>query len=261
MSVPASPPSPPVPWRLHPRALWRLVAMAAVALWGLLTLLCNPSNRRTRAARAAWLSRTCARALRVLGVRVVAPPLPVSGVMLTPNHVSYLDIIVLSAVSPTVFVSKAEVAGWPIFGWFASRAGTLFLRRQSRRDLVRVGEAMRPILEEDLNLAVFLEGTSTDGRAVRPFRPSLLEPVVRQGHPVLPVALAYRVPEGHDVTLEVAWWGTMPLAPHLLNLLGLAEIEVRLDWGELHAPGDDRKALAEALQAEVTERLGGISGT
>jgi 1-acyl-sn-glycerol-3-phosphate acyltransferase len=229
--------------------------MMGVAGWGVVTLLLQPANRRSVAGRAAWLSRTCAMALRVLRVRVEAPPPPARGVLLAPNHVSYLDILVLASLAPTTFVAKAEVARWPIFGWFAARAGTLFLRRQSKRDLLRVGENMPPVLAAGVNLAVFLEGTSTDGRAVHPFRSSLLEPVVRQGHRVLPVALAYRVPEGHDASLEVAWWGTMPLTPHLLNLLGLAEVEVRVDWGEAREPGGDRKALAFALQAEVEERL------
>lgn len=173
------------------------------------------------------------------------------GAVLAPNHLGYLDIIVLSALAPTVFVSKAEVGRWPLFGWFAQRAGTRFLRRELKADLVRVGAELEPVIAAGINLVVFLEGTSSDGLQVLPFKPSLLEPVVRHGWPVAPVRLDYIVSPGHDPALEVAWWGTMPLPQHLLGFAGIEQVHAVVKCGEVRIGAGERKTLAANLRAEI----------
>src|SRR5690606_14220742 len=115
--------SPPVPWCWSLRAIRGVLGVAWVAGAAALGFLLFASNRRSLMARAEWLQRTCRRCLRVLHVEVVVEGGLPRGALLAPNHISYLDIIVLSATTPTVFVSKSEVKGWPMFGWFAQRAG------------------------------------------------------------------------------------------------------------------------------------------
>lgn len=244
-----------MPWRLTPRGVVRLAGVAGVALFGLAGYLLRPEDRRTLAGRAAWLQRCCARSLRVLGVKVEADGLPSGGAMLAPNHVSYLDILVLASLRPAVFVAKAEVAGWPVFGWFAARAGTRFLRRERKADVVRVGSALQPVIDAGVGLVVFLEGTSTDGRGVRVFRSSLLEPAVAQRWTVVPVAIRYEVPAPYDAAVDVAWWGTMPLAPHLTKLAGVPTVRATVRVGTGWVAQPDRKAVAERLQREVAELL------
>jgi 1-acyl-sn-glycerol-3-phosphate acyltransferase len=212
------------------------------------------AERASVKGRARWLQRCCQHCLRLLHVRTETTGDVAHGVLITPNHVSYLDIIVLGALAPTVFVAKAEVQGWPVFGWFARKAGTLFLRREVRSELARIGAELDPVLASGANLIVFLEGTSTDGTMVRAFKAGMLEPAVRAEWTVCPAGLSYRVPEGHDVRLEVAWWGTMPLASHLAGLLALEWIDVRVGWGRSRVAVGDRKAMAVELHAEV-ERL------
>ena len=158
-------------------------------------------------------------------------------------------------LSPTVFVSKAEVGGWPIFGWFAKRAGTRFLRRDLKADLVRVGEELKPVIKAGVNLAIFLEGTSTDGNGVRPFKPSLLEPAVKGGWKVAPVMIRYEVPEGYDAGITVGWWGTMPLTAHVVTLMGLPWVRAVIEFGDERDAGESRKILAAELEADVTARL------
>jgi len=233
--------------------------MTFVALGGLCAYLLQSQNRSSVAGRARWLSRTCHHALRVLRVRPVVSGVVPHGVMLTPNHVGYLDILVLASISPTTFVAKAEVARWPIFGWFAAVAGTLFIRREKKSDLVRVGQQVAPVLAAGVNLVVFLEGTSTDGKGVQRFRPGLLEPIVQLGAQVAPVAISYRVPPPRDPSVEVAWWGDMPLGSHLVNLVGIAWVEARVEFGKPRPSSIDRKTLAAELQAEVAAQLRGLS--
>ncbi len=150
-----------------------------------------------------------------------------------------------------VFVAKREVRGWPLFGWFAARAGTRFIDRGKAGDVVRVGTELSPLVAEGLSVLVFLEGTSSDGRQVLPFKPSLLEPAVRGGWPVAVAALDYAVPAGRSVETEVAWWGDMTLPPHLANLLTLPWIEAGVTWGQTRSAGSDRKTLARVLRDDV----------
>ena len=248
--------SPPIPWRWSGKALWRLLKMLAGAgLSALDYLRLSGSERRSQGGRARWLQRTCARAMRALQIEVSMRGDFPQGVMLAPNHVSYLDILVIASMTPTVFVAKSEVKGWPLFGWFARQSGTLFLRREVRGDVAKVGAQLAPVIEQGLNLVVFLEGTSTDGTGVRRFRSSMLAPAVREGWPVCPVALRYAVPAGHDASIEVAWWGTMPLLPHVLGLAGVPWVRAEVEVGAPQVGRGDRKVLAEELQAAVEVML------
>jgi 1-acyl-sn-glycerol-3-phosphate acyltransferase len=201
--------------------------------------------------RAGWLQRVCRRALRVLGVRACDVGCAPRGAVIVANHLGYLDILVLGALGPCVFVAKRDVRDWPVFGWFARRAGTRFVDRERRGDVARVAAEFAPVIAAGANLVLFLEGTSTDGRAVRPFKPSLLEPAVQSGWPVVPAAVAYAVPAPYSVENEVCWWGDMTLGPHLFNLAGLPRIAAYVGWGEPGAAASDRKVLAREMHARV----------
>ena len=217
---------------------------AAAAFWFL------RSHRRGAGTRARWLQQTSRRALRALKVTTTTDGQPPRGAILAANHLGYLDILVLAASTPVVFVAKREVRCWPVFGWFAQMAGTRFIDRENRGDVVRVAAELAPALAAGAGVVLFLEGTSTDGREVRPFRSSLLEPAAANGWPVVPAALSYSVPVGHSVADEVCWWGDMTLAPHLLNLAALSQIDALVAWGRpLSMP--DRKQLAAASHAAV----------
>lgn len=242
-------------WRTLPLPGWRLGLLLLVAIQGLIEYALFARNRRTLQGKARWLGTICGRALRRLNVRVIPEGSVPSDVMLTPNHLGYFDILVLSSLQPVVFVAKSEVRSWFVFGLFASFAGTLFIRRQNKSDLFRVGEQLKTVWRDGVNPVVFLEGTSTDGTDVRPFRAGLLEPLVQIGAGAIPVTLKYRVPEGYDTRLDVGWWGTMPLLPHVLYLIGMPWIEVTVKMGEIVSGSTDRKVMAAALETAVRAEL------
>ncbi len=239
------------------RAAGRILAFAWVALSSALMLI---RCRRDLAARARWLQWTCGRVLRVLGVKISAVGEPSVGALVVANHVSYLDVLVLASLRPVVFVAKREVRGWPIFGWFARRAGTRFIDRERRGDVARVVAEFAPAVAGGVGIVIFLEGTSSDGRAVRPFRSSLLAPAVEQRWTVVPAAISYALPAGHDVATEVCWWGDMTLAPHLLHLFTLSRIDAFVAWGAAENAATDRKALALKLHARVTRLHVALAG-
>lgn len=238
----------------------RMIALAAALAFHAAAFVAVAEHRRGVAARARWLSRTCRAVLRAIGVRASAVGRqPAAGVVVC-NHLGYLDILVLASQTPVVFVAKREVRDWPIFGWFARMAGTQFVDRARRGDVVRVAAQLSPVLAAGVSVVLFLEGTSSDGREVHPFKPSLLDPVVRGGMPVMPAAISYVAPPGHSAATEICWWGDMTLTRHLLNLLSLHPVQAYLGWGEPIAGENDRKKLAALAHGRVIALHRALSG-
>ncbi len=214
-------------------------------------------DRRSLRARADWLHRLNSRVARIVGVRVEMSGERPAGGLVAANHLSYLDIILLSAVARPVFVSKAEVKAWPVFGRCACYGGTLFIDRQRRGAVGPMAGEMRAVLEANLPLVLFPEGTSTGGDTVLPFKASLFAPVADVDCPVTACALDYRLPGG-DVSEEVCYWGDHDFAPHLLNLLSKNGISLRIAFGRSHPRQGDRKEIARSLHAEVVALRQGL---
>jgi lyso-ornithine lipid O-acyltransferase len=235
------------------RGAGRLVALLAVIGWSAVFYAVDRGNRRDAAGKARWLQGACRRALRVLAVETESHGEPAHGAVIVANHMSYLDILVIAALTPVVFVAKKEVRSWPVFGWFATKAGTRFIDRGRRGDVARIGEELGPVMAAGLTIVLFLEGTTTDGRDVLPFKASLLEPAVRNGWAVVPAGLSYAVPAGRSVENEVCWWGDMTLAPHLWNFTTLPLVRARVVWGDSVGvvAEEDRKVLAGRLRERV----------
>lgn len=181
-----------------------------------------------------------------------------SGGLIVANHVSYVDIIALSMAATCAFVSKKEVAKWPLFGLYARLGGTVFVDCERRGAVAEVAPEMRERLDAGVPLTLFPEGTSTDGSDVLPFRSSLFEPVVELACPVTACALRYSF-EGGSVADEVAYWRDMTLAPHLLNLLGKSGVTLDIHFGPSSRRTGDRKTLARDLHAEVRTLLRGTA--
>lgn len=214
------------------------------------------------AAHAWWLRWHARHFLWALGVKATyRGRAPQCGVMVS-NHVTYLDILVHAAYEPMIFISKAEVAGWPIFGILTQWAGTLFIRRDLRSDVRRVASEMGPVVKSGTVLTFFPEGTSTDGNGVLPFMPSLLAPLVENAWTVTPAFIRYGLEPGDGrVEDDVAYYREETVfGAHLLNLLGKRRIFATVTYGEPRPPGDDRKALARELHDAVCD-LGGVLTT
>jgi 1-acyl-sn-glycerol-3-phosphate acyltransferase len=198
--------------------------------------------------------------IRQLGVRSAASP-----ALILSNHVSWLDICVISALAPVVFVAKSEVARWPVLGWLARLQRTIFVNRQAR---YQTGAATREIAGRMLGgdaVVLFAEGTSSDGVRVLPFRSSLVGAVHHAlgnsthhtSITVQPMSLAYvgfgGVPMGRALRERVAWYGDVDLIPHLFHVLSSGAIDVIVSWGEATAYDmrADRKAIARDAEKSV----------
>jgi 1-acyl-sn-glycerol-3-phosphate acyltransferase len=232
--------------------LARLLMHLANGLWQASAMFPFYSPARRDRAISAW----SATLLDVLGVRrdSATPPHLDHGALLVANHISWLDIFVILATRRVHFVSKHEVRGWPVLGWLAERAGTLFIRRAKKHDTARVGAEMHGLLQQGAWVAVFPEGTSTDGRRLLRFLPSLFQPAVSEALPVVPAAIRYQRPGG-DYTDVPAYIDDMPFHVSLWRILGEREIVAKLHFcAPLRLP--DRRLLAQAAHREVATCLG-----
>ena len=200
--------------------------------------------------RTRWNQRCCQRLLRALSLSVDAQVAPVQPGLLVGNHLSYLDILVLGALHPLVFVSKSEVRSWPVFGWLATKAGTVFLQRERRSDLVRVQQEIQVAVAAGLTVVFFPEGTTTDGRTIRPFHAGLFVGAADNRWPVTPVWLGYALAEG-SVADEVCYWRDMSFPTHFLNLLTKRGIVARVRQGPALPGIPDRRQLSLAAHAAV----------
>ena len=229
------------------RAAWRALWLAAEIVRALATYRCGQLLNQ----RARWLHMVCRRSLRILSVNATASgEVPWSG-LLVANHLSYLDILLLSSMTPCVFVAKKEVSRWPVFGWLARMAGTIFVDRKRRRDAVRAIEAIRTALRDGALVVLFPEGTSSDGETVLPFKSSLLEAVSGERVPIYVAAIRYELPDGNAAE-EVCYWGGHTLVAHLWNLMKKRAVDASITVSEVANTWRDRKKLATQLHAKIS---------
>jgi len=231
------------------RKIRRGSTLTAVAISGLWRHRRLP-REASRVECAQWLHETCARAMRVIELELeISGALPQHG-LIASNHLSYLDIPLLSAALPCVFVSKAEVASWPVLGRYAQWAGSVFVHRHDRADAARANVSVGDALHNGVPVVLFPEGTTTDGHHVLRFHSTMLQPAIDDGTPVTPCAIAYELEDGNPAR-EVCWWGDMTLLPHMWNLLGKKTIRARIAFGEPVTASGDRKQLSALLHEQV----------
>ena len=179
------------------------------------------------------------------------------------NHTSYLDIEILGASIPGSFVSKADVDGWPLFGWLARLQRTVFIDRK-RRSIRDQRDALGARLRAGDRLILFPEGTSSDGQRLLPFKSALFGAVTEAAGrdiTVQPVSVAYLrldgMPLGRSYRPLFAWYGDMELVPHLWAMLGLGRLGIRVTFHPAvsAAAFPSRKALAEHCAAVIAAGL------
>lgn len=234
----------------------RLVAHLAGAAYLLGVRWPRASASSREALAAGWSLRL----LELLAIRVEvqghAPGDSREPALVVANHVSWLDIFAIGAVRHTRFIAKHEIRSWPLAGWIAARAGTLFVRRGSRRDAARTTEAMREALSSGDWVGFFPEGTTTEGDQLLRFHSALFEPAIGHGTTVRPIAVRYEHPDG-TLLREAAFVGEMSFAESLGRVIGVRETVVRITFARpIAAAGIDRRQLAGEAEQRVANALG-----
>lgn len=266
-STPEVGPAPPRIGLLEwPRVVCRVVAVGAwTAAIVTLALLCGlPTRMLPRSGPARWarVRRWGMRAwgrgmMRACSVRVATEgPPPPQGSLVVSNHLGYLDIPMLGSLVPMVFVAKAGLRRWPFWGFAASVGGTIFVRRSTKRDVLRVRREMVEALARGDSVIVFPEATSTAGDTILPLKAALLADAAAQETPVYWLTVSYRTgpgdPEARD---RVCWWGDMGFVPHALGLFALRRIHCTVRFGDAPVRSADRKAMAVELRRAMLGRF------
>jgi lyso-ornithine lipid O-acyltransferase len=211
---------------------WLRIALKApviaVGVFGglLVLLVLRLPEYAVHGVRRPWTGQLVSVVSR-FALRIIGLPLKVEGHIMSAhggivaNHSSWLDIFTLSATGQFYFVAKSEVARWAFIGWLARATGTVFIRRD-RKDTKRQMALFNARLSVGHRLLFFPEGTSTDGARVLPFKTTLFQPFLAQGHEqglkMQPVTVIYTPPAGADARFY-GWWGDMSFGPHLLKVL------------------------------------------
>lgn len=208
------------------------------------------------ARRRAEIRRWSRKFVRIVGVHVEhSGELPPGGLVVM-NHISWLDVFVLNSVAPSRFVSKSEVARWPLVGFLCTRSGTLYIDRSRKTAARRTNQLITDALESGDRVAVFPEGTTTAGDRLLHFHAALLQPAIACGSTVHPVALRY-LDARDQRSAAVSYVGDETLIGSLWLLLGAKRTVARLEFGGAHpAAGRHRRELAEALRGTITRQLG-----
>ncbi len=197
--------------------------------------------------------------LGILNVRLRlhgdAPDLSVHNMFLVSNHISWLDIYLLNAVRPVSFVSKSEVRSWPVVGWLAHKTGTLFIDRTKRHDTARVNHEIASVLNQGGCVAVFPEGTTSDGSMLRPFYASLLQPAVHSKCKVWPLAIRYTHVDG-TLNTAPAYVDDMSFGGSLLQILSQPVIYADMVFRQpIPAHGKTRRELAREAELAIADAL------
>lgn len=172
-----------------------------------------------------WAKTMC----RILGIRIsigghfknIQPLFTVS------NHVSYVDILALASIRPSVFIAKHEIRQWPLLGWLAVLGGTIFIDRNSKRAAWNALFEVERALSSNVNTVLFPEGTTGDGSGLKEFRSFFFDAPIKSMVAVQPVSIKYicmDTGKNHDNTKNISWHGDMQLMQHIWGLLGTKQI-------------------------------------
>jgi 1-acyl-sn-glycerol-3-phosphate acyltransferase len=204
--------------------------------------------------RALWMQSAGRQVVSSLGIRCTVEGTPPESGLVVSNHLSYLDIVILSAAMPCFFVAKAEIDRWPYFGRAARSGGTLFIDRSSMASAGQVAAEIAQRLPLSVPILFFPEGTSTDGSAMLRFHTRLFEPAIHAGAPVTGAAIRYTFADGSPER-NLCWYGDAPFLPHLWKTLGTAGFTAEVRFGEPHTYAHRRSAAAETY-AEIAAMRG-----
>jgi len=205
--------------------------------------------------RAVWQQSAARGILSSLGIQYRVEGQPPTHGLVVANHLSYLDIVILSAAMPCFFIAKIEIGGWPFFGRAARTGGTIFLDRSSRSSANSVAEQITERLKLSVPVLLFPEGTSTDGHKVLRFHSRLIDPATSAGAPITAATLRYVI-EGGIPERELCWYGDAAFLPHLWKALGTAGFSAEVHFGEPRVY-PDRRTASDQTHAEITAIRGG----
>lgn len=210
---------------------------------------------------------------RIIGIRIqqYGEPSRKRPVLITANHASWIDIVILGSLMPLSFIAKSEVGTWPGIGTLARLQRSVFVDRQRRSRTGDVANEISARLQDGDPMVLFAEGTSSCGNHVLPFRSALVgaaQKAITAGDEtrvwIQPLGIAYTgmagLPVGRQHRPWLAWYGDMDLVPHLMGVLGIGAIDVAVIYCEPIAITAEmsRKQVTQAAEKAVRDAVTGV---
>lgn len=238
-------------WRFLRLAIHMIAGMAATAVYSGVLRLAHDTPRYQRLAMW-WLGGV----VRILGGRVSVTGTPVEkNALMVCNHISWLDIPLLGGISPIRFLSKKEVQSWPVIGWLATQAGTLYIERGRRGAAQEAADSITDRLRRGDVVMVFPEGTTGEGNRVMPFHARLFASAIEAGVNVQPVAIRYRDASG-GLSESVPFVGNVSMLSNLMGVLSQPYIDIEVYYlPVLAVEGQSRKSLASLSESQIRQAL------
>jgi lyso-ornithine lipid O-acyltransferase len=223
----------------------------------------DPIRRRQRQARnTTYIARLMLRSFRIK-TELINPANPdifkEKNHFVVSNHVSYIDIIVLSSCHPMVFITSLEMAANPILGDITRLGGSLFTNRKKRTTLPQEINKFAVALQQGFNVVLFPEGTSTNGARVYDFKKSLFQTAIIAQADILPVCIKYTTLDGRPILTQeqrdvVCWYATDTFIPHLWKLLRhRIKAEVRVLNPIPFDPAHNRQQISDLAFRQISE--------
>lgn len=241
---------------------WKLLRLALHLLSGLYVALVRYpeySGTRQRSAMRIWSRQL----LGILQVKVRTRGLRrlPAQCLIASNHISWLDIFVISARFPAVFVAKSEIRGWPLIGLLCARAGTIFIERGRRTSARQAGRQLASALLEGRAVSIFPEGTTTDGLQVAVFHRALFQPAIDTGAQVQPVLLRYLDRTGNYSAAPI-YVGETSLVESIWRLVSVPELVAEMHLLQTIHPGTcSREQMAASARTLIEDALQRASGS
>lgn len=237
---------------------FRICRVAIHILYGLsvsATVLSYLEHQKKHLIIKLWSEKL----LHILNVKLTVEGSPpsqrLSNTMFVSNHISWLDIYALNSVHPVRFIAKSEVARWPILGWLAKQANTIFIERARKKDAQRITIEATESLKNGDCLCYFPEGTTTNGTELLPFKSSLIQAAINTHGDVWPLAIYYPNQDGSPNT-RMAFAGETTFIESIWQIISLQESEVKLYFLQrIQSRGYERRELTQCIKMLIAEHL------
>ena len=236
---------------------WLRLAGHAASAALILALVFPRAAPATRRRLVRWWS---GKLVRILGIRVHvsghAPRTHGEAAMIAANHVSWVDNFVVMSVRPARFIAKSEIRDWPVAGWIADRAGTIFVKRERRREIAHIVGRVHDALAQGDCIGLFPEGTTTEGDRLLRFHSSLFEPAIANAATIHPAAIRYEHADGSPCP-AFAYVGETTFMESVTHVIGERGVVARLAFGEAIEPrgGLDRRGAARIAHERTASLL------
>ncbi|WP_108414798.1 1-acyl-sn-glycerol-3-phosphate acyltransferase [Limnohabitans sp. Jir72] len=235
------------------RAIWKLLLglwHVVVGMWWIYAHFPQLSAEQREMRVQAWSLQLLA--LWGIHLKVLGQPVLNGPALLVANHISWLDISVIHAARHCRFVAKSDIRNWPMIGTLATGCATLFIERTSRKDALRMVKDMADAMKDGDVVAVFPEGTTSDGRDLLPFHANLIQSAIQADAPVQPMSLKFINAASGEPSYAPCYIGDDTLVGSMWRTLTASRITAVVHFGEPQtANGRDRRAWAHDLRQDI----------